>query len=160
MGGREPGEVSWGITCYILFIASQWGPKEGGSCVLLNLLKKQGERGCWRVQLANGLRLMKWIMRGANADFCAKKRRRGRDCCTLTCSGLICQGLTPCQKAKGQRTPRLGQYLLPRQPPWGFLPSLSSSLTPEIIRARSHTEQLLCFTSLKVQINSMQLVLL
>lgn len=45
MGERESGEGSWGIACYILFTASQWGPKEGGSCVLLSLYERQGMRG-------------------------------------------------------------------------------------------------------------------
>lgn len=90
--GREPGEGCWGVACYILFTVSQCCPIEGGSCVLLSLLKSLGGGECWGVQLANGLRLMKWIMRGARTGFCAKKRRWGRDCCTLTCSGLNSQG--------------------------------------------------------------------
>ena len=97
--------------------------------------------GCWGVQLANGLRLMKWIMRGARTDFCAKKGDGRRSRCTLTCSGLICQELTPCQEDKDQRIRRLGQHLLPRQPSWGFLSSSSSSLTSiEIIWAMSYAK--------------------
>lgn len=76
---------------------------------------------CWEVQLANGLRLMKWIMRGTRTDFCAKKRRQGSDCGTLTCSGLICSEPTACQEAKVWRIPRLAEHLLPRWSPWRFL---------------------------------------
>lgn len=56
--------------------------------MLLSLLKSLGGGEFWGVQLVNGLRVMKWIMRGARTNFCAKKRRWRRDCCILTCSGL------------------------------------------------------------------------
>lgn len=90
--GTEPGEGRWGVACCILFTVSPCSLIEGGSCMSLSLLKSHRGGECWGVQLANGLRLMKWIMRGARTDFCAKKRRWGRDCCTLTCSGLNSQG--------------------------------------------------------------------
>lgn len=91
------------------------------------------------MQLANGLRLMKWIMRGARTDFCAKKRRQGRNCC----SGLIYQELTPCQEDKDQKIQRLGQHLLPRQPFSALLSSPFSSLT-----STDHMRQVLCKTTL------------
>ena len=43
-GEKKPGEGNWGIACYILFTSSQWSPKEGGSCVLLSSLERQGGR--------------------------------------------------------------------------------------------------------------------
>ena len=43
--GKGAWRSSWGFACYILFTASQWSPIEGGSCVLLSLLKRHGGRG-------------------------------------------------------------------------------------------------------------------
>lgn len=45
-------------------------------CVIEPLGEAWRERRCWGVQLVNGLRLMKRIMRGASTDFCAKKGDR------------------------------------------------------------------------------------
>lgn len=43
--GKGAWRSSWGIACYVLFTASQWSPRERGSCVLLSLLKRHGGRG-------------------------------------------------------------------------------------------------------------------
>lgn len=54
-------------------------PQIGRQLCSVELREEAGGRGRWGVQLADGLRLMKWIMRGARAGFHAKKRRKKRE---------------------------------------------------------------------------------
>lgn len=150
--GKRSLEKEIGVSpaIFCLPLPSGAPKKEAAVCYWARWRGREGG-GCWEVQLANGLRLMKWIMRGARTDFCAKKRRQGRNCCTLTCSGLICQKLIPCQEDKDQKVQRLGQHLLPRQPSSALLSSPFSSLTStEVIWARPCAKQLSCFTSFNV----------
>lgn len=51
-------------------------PQIGRQLCSVELCEEAGGRGSWGVQLADGLRLMKWIMRGVRAGFHAKKRRK------------------------------------------------------------------------------------
>lgn len=53
-------------------------PQIGRQLCSVELREEAGGRGCWGVQLADGLRLMKWIMRGARAGFHAKKREKNQ----------------------------------------------------------------------------------
>lgn len=51
-------------------------PQIGRQLCSVEVCEEAGGRGSWGVQLADGLRLMKWIMRGVRAGFHAKKRRK------------------------------------------------------------------------------------
>lgn len=51
-------------------------PQIGRQLCVIELCEEVGGRGSWGVQLADGLRLMKWIMRGARVGFHAKKRKK------------------------------------------------------------------------------------
>lgn len=78
-------------------------PQIGRQLCVIELCEEAGGRGSWGVQLADGLRLMKWIMRGARAGFHAKKRRKKTERETdlhITCSGLACSGA--CSPPRGQ----------------------------------------------------------
>lgn len=78
-------------------------PQIGRQLCVIELCEEAGGRGSWGVQLADGLRLMKWIMRGARAGFHAKKRRKKTETDRLlliTCSRLAYWSLYPTKRPR------------------------------------------------------------
>lgn len=51
-------------------------PQIGRQLCVIELCEEVGGRGSWGVQLADGLRLMKWIMRGARWVFMLKREEK------------------------------------------------------------------------------------
>ena len=74
--GKRSLEKEIGVSPAIFCLPRPSGApkKEAAVCYWARWRGREGG-GCWEVQLANSLRLMKWIMRGARTDFCANKRR-------------------------------------------------------------------------------------
>lgn len=89
MEKRSPGKTLGHCRLHLV-CNSPVEPQIGRQLCSVELREEAGGRGRWGVQLADGLRLMKWIMRGARAGFHAKKRRKKRERQTVTCSGLDC----------------------------------------------------------------------
>lgn len=72
--GKGSLEKAVGVSPAIFYLQLPSGaPKKEAAVCYWACRRGREWGGCWGVQLANGLRLMKWIMRGARTDFCVKK---------------------------------------------------------------------------------------
>lgn len=63
--------------CRLHFVSnSPVEPQIGRQLCVIELCEEAGGRGSWGVQLADGLRLMKWIMRGTGRVFMLKREEK------------------------------------------------------------------------------------
>lgn len=81
-------------------------PQIGRQLCVIELCEEVGGRGSWGVQLADGLRLMKWIMRGARWVFMLKREEKNwREVDKLlhiTCSGLTYWSRLPTERPRSR----------------------------------------------------------